>query len=146
MRSGSEISALEARPSPAASAIIALTGLALALTVTRWPLLQALVAVFTLLVVTLLFLRPEWSLVLFFSSGLIKEWLLLNVPLFARFDFTVAIFLLSATSLFFFLLRRGYLFEFKIHPSMLPLFLFTALLIFSITYTPSFKYGSAKAF
>jgi len=146
VRSGSEISALEARPSPAASAIIALTGLALALTVTRWPLLQALVAVFTLLVVTLLFLRPEWSLVLFFSSGLIKEWLLLNVPLFARFDFTVAIFLLSATSLFFFLLRRGYLFEFKIHPSMLPLFLFTALLIFSITYTPSFKYGSAKAF
>jgi len=146
VHSGSEISALEARPSPAASAVIILTGLALALTVTRWPLLQALVAVLTLLVVTLLFLRPEWSLALFFSSGLIKEWLLLNVPLFARYDFTVAIFLLSATSLFFFLLRRGYLFEFKTHPSMLPLFLFTALLLFSITYTPSFKYGSAKAF
>ncbi len=129
-----------------ASAVIVGAGLALSLAACQFSFIKAVFLLVALLGVALLFLKPDWSLVLFFSSGLIKEWLVLNVPFFAQFDFTIAIFLLSATSLFFFLLRKGYLFEFKPHPSMLPLFLFTAMMLFSIAYTPSFKYGSAKAF
>jgi O-antigen ligase len=126
--------------------VIAGTGILLGVAVFQLPLTKALFLLIALAGVALLFANPDWALALFFSSALIKEWLLLNVPFFAQFDFTILIFLISAVALFFFLVRKGYLFEISLHSSMLPLFLFTAFMLFSITYTPSFKYGSAKAF
>ncbi len=126
--------------------VIAGTGILLAVAAFQLSLAKMVYLLIALAGVAFLFANPDWTLALFFSSALIKEWLLLNIPFFAQFDFTLLIFLLNATALFFFLVRKGYLFEFKLHSSMLPLILFTALMIFSITYTPSFKYGSAKAF
>ena len=128
------------------SAAIGIAGILLAVAACQFSAAKVLFLFIALAGVAVLLWYPEWALVLFFSSALIKEWLVLNVPLFAQFDFTLAIFLLSATSLFLFLLRKGYLFEFPLHRSMLPLFLFTGWMFFSVIYTPSFQYGSAKAF
>lgn len=89
---------------------------------------------------------PELGLVLSFSSGIFKEWLSLNVPIFAQFDFTIAIFGLTFISLLLSHFKKGTLFDISADRSFLPLILFSAFMVFSILYTPSFKYGSFKAF
>jgi len=91
-------------------------------------------------------ISPELALVLSFSSGIFKEWLSTTVPIFAQFDFTIAIFLLTFASTLFFLARKGLVFEQFWHSSLTPLFLFTAFMLLSILYTPSFQYGSIKTF
>jgi len=98
------------------------------------------------LAVGLIFRHPEFGLVLSFSSGIFKEWLSLNVPIFAQFDFTIAIFGLTLISIFYFLLKKGTLFDISFDQSFWPLILFSGFMLFSTLYTPSFKYGIFKAF
>jgi len=101
---------------------------------------------FALTGLLLLIVNPEWGLIFSFSSGIFKEWLSFNVPVFAQFDFTIAIYLLTFIAIFWNQLKYNRLFELPLHRSLLPLLLFTGLMVFSIAYTPSFKYGSFKAF
>ncbi len=95
--------------------------------------------------VILLFIYPELAVVLACSSGIFKEWLSTSVPVFASFDFTVAVFGLAFVSAFFHAVRTGSLFETPFHDSMVPLALFTGLLLLSTQYTLSPDYGTIKA-
>lgn len=95
--------------------------------------------------IVLIFIFPEVGLALSYSSGIFKEWLTQNISLFASFDFTIAVFLITFVSIVFAAIRRGTLYNFKFHKSFLPLALFTIILLFSILYTPAFEYGSFKA-
>lgn len=103
-------------------------------------LLTSIILIYTI------FAFPEFGLALAFSSGLFKEWLSINVPFFAKFDFTIGIFLLASVSVLFMLLKRGTILSLRYHRSYLPLFLFTAYMIISVLRTPSFNYGSLKSF
>ncbi|MBN2354703.1 O-antigen ligase family protein [candidate division KSB1 bacterium] len=94
----------------------------------------------------LILLNPEYGLLFSFSSAIFKEWLYLNVPFFAQFDFTLAIFLLTMVSVFYYLIKNNYLFDIRLPASALPLLLFSAFMIFSVIYSLSFKYGSYKSF
>jgi hypothetical protein len=94
----------------------------------------------------LIFRLPELGVVLSFSSAIFKEWLTEVVPMFAAFDFTIAIFGLTFISIFFTLIKKGTIFDLEFDKKYVPLFLFTAYLIFSLLYTPAFSYGSFKAF
>jgi O-antigen ligase len=120
---------------------LVITGLVVA---SMW--IKVAVLLFAVIGLLILFANPEWGLIFSFSSGIFKEWLSFNVPVFAQFDFTIAIYLLTFIAIFWHQLKHNRLFELSLHRSMLPLLLFTGLMIFSIAYTPSFKYGSFKAF
>ena len=126
--------------------LILFTGILLSIIISNVSLLKAIFILFGLIVVLLIFLFPELGLVLSYSSGIFKEWLTENVFLFTSFDFTIAIFGLTLISIIFSSIRKGTIYEFKFHKSFIPLLIFTIILLVSILYTPTFKYGAFKAF
>ena len=122
------------------------SGLFLSLLIYKFSFLHTLLILAGLFVVFLIFKFPDLGLVLSFSSAIFKEWLTEITPIFASFDFTIAIFGVTFLSIMFSLLKKGTIFYIKLDKSFLPLFLFTIYLIFSTFYTPSFYYGNLKAF
>lgn len=123
-----------------------LLGLSLVLLFYQITYLKGLFLLLGFLGLILIILIPELSLLLAFSSSIFKEWLSFHVPIFTQVDFTVAIFGLAFLSILFATLSDGTLFTISFHKSFLPLFLLTAFMLFSILYTPSFKYGVSKSF
>jgi len=123
-----------------------LSGLSLSLIIYKISFLKTLFLLVAFTGILLIFRFPDIGVALSFSSAIFKEWLTGIIPIFAAFDFTIAIFGLTFISIMFSIIKNGTIFEITFHKSFLPLLLFTTFLIFSTFYTSSFNYGNLKAF
>ncbi len=100
-----------------------------------------------------LFLGAAWALyrypalfiILSYSSGIFKDWLTENVGLFSTVDFTTFIFAVTLIGLLFHLLMTGEMWRLRLPAGFLALVLLTLLMMLSLFYTPSPKYGLLKA-
>ena len=87
---------------------------------------------------------PELWAVLFFSSGIFKEWLTDTVQFFQSLDFTIFIASLALLAAVMYRFRKVNLPPLVISNGFVVLALLTAYMVFSLLYTPSFLYGGTK--
>lgn len=106
--------------------------------------LKGFAIILALIILMLIIKFPEIGIALSFSSGIFKEWLSLNIPIFSTFDFTIAIFGVTYVAVISSIIKSGRIFNLKLDQSYIPLILFTALMMISILYTPQFEYGTIK--
>jgi len=100
------------------------------------------VAVF---LISMVLLKPEYALVLAFSSAIIKEWVSTTIPFFSFFDFTIFLFLVAIVSVLCRSIRTGHFFIFKMDGSFATLLFFTAWMLITTLYTPDSSYGLFKS-
>lgn len=122
-----------------------LLGLIATLTFYKITYLKAVFLLMGAFGVGVIFLLPEFGLVLSFSSAIFKEWLSLNVPIFAQLDFSIAIFGITFLGIIYSILKKGISFDRLLENNFVSLLLFTVLLIISTLYTSSSEYGNNKA-
>jgi len=87
---------------------------------------------------------PEFWAVLYFSSGIFKEWLTESITFFQSFDFTIAVASLALIAAILYRLWKRELPFFPINNGVLAMLLFTVYMVFSLLYTNSFLYGGTK--
>ncbi|MDZ7315366.1 MAG: O-antigen ligase family protein [candidate division KSB1 bacterium] len=88
--------------------------------------------------------HPILLLVIAYSSGIFKDWLTEKTALFASIDFTVFIYSLTILILIFHFVRVGKIWQLKVPPGFISFSLLFLLMIFSLFYTASPKYGLLK--
>ncbi|HDR04928.1 MAG TPA: O-antigen ligase domain-containing protein [Candidatus Marinimicrobia bacterium] len=107
------------------------------------PILPLVLAFLIPLGVLLLWL-PELTLNLFFLIGVIKGWLIANIPLFQSLDITILLAMALWGGVFVrFLQGRVFLTESRKH-FYIPFLIFGIIILLTGLYTPSKNYGSEK--
>jgi len=91
-----------------------------------------------------LLFTPELSAILFFSSGVFKEYLGNHVPFFLSIDVSILLAGLTIVSIIIRRIRDGDTFNIPLHISYLPLLLFVIWIWLSYLYSPSPEYGLHK--
>ncbi len=108
------------------------------------PMLPLALALLIPLAIILLWL-PELTLNLFFLIGVIKGWLIANIPLFHSLDITILITIALWGGIFVrFLQGQAYLTESRLR-FYIPFLLFGIIILLTSLYTPSKNYGNEKA-